>query len=288
MPEALVFKPVKGYWFTFFTIDELKRSSGCIETTLDLGLSTRVVCVENNRLLLSEGIEVDVRELEPSEHDRVVLLEETGRIYEVVLHTETGFYKLKATGKTTVPTLEINGIHMHRIQDTDPWRDTISKIRAARVTSGLNILDTCMGLGYTAIASLRRGASNIYTFEIDENVVWIAERNPWSRELSSDRIRINIMDVVEGVFSLESEHFHRVIHDPPRFTRSTGNLYSLDFYKELYRVLRHGGILFHYTGEPRRHGAPSILKGIKNRLMEAGFTNVYYDAEAQGFIGFKK
>lgn len=287
MDAANRFKPVEGYWFTYFTVEELRRQQGCVDITLDIGLSRTRVCVENNRITIGE-LEASIGDLEPSEPDRIVLLEKSGRIYEVLLHSEKGFYKLKATGENTAPTLEINGIHMHRIQGTDPWHDALVKVRAAKVRRGMSVLDTCMGLGYTAIASLEKDAGFVHTFEVDENVVWIAERNPWSRGLSSGRIRIEIRDVVEGVSTLPSESFGRIIHDPPRFTRSTGELYSLDFYIELYRVLQPGGVLFHYTGEPRRHGAPDILKGIRNRLSRAGFENIFYDPDAQGFVCVKK
>ncbi|MCY0868196.1 MAG: 50S ribosomal protein L11 methyltransferase [Desulfurococcus sp.] len=280
------FKPVKGYWFTIHTVRELAGSK-CTETTLDIGLTTIRVCSENNKIRVKD-FEVDVRDLEPSEPDRIVLLEETGRIYEVILHSDTGFYKLKAVDGWSPPTLEINGIHMHRIQGVNPWQDTLLKIKAARIRRGSIVLDTCMGLGYTAIASLKTGAVEVHTYEIDENVIWIAERNPWSRSLENDRIVVRKGDVVEEVGKLESEFFTRIIHDPPRFTKSTGGLYSLEFYRELYRVLKPGGVLFHYTGEPRRHGAPDILKGIKNRLLSAGFTRVIYDPLAQGFTCFKQ
>ena len=77
------------------------------------------------------------------------------------------------------------------------------------------------------------------------------------------------------------------MHDPPRFSGSTGDLYSLEFYKELHRVLKPRGLLFHYTGEPRRRGAPSILKGIRERLEKAGFRVLYYDEDAQGYVAAK-
>ncbi|MGB9827929.1 MAG: methyltransferase, partial [Thermosphaera sp.] len=68
---------------------------------------------------------------------------------------------------------------------------------------------------------------------------------------------------------------------------STGDLYGLDFYKELYRVIKPGGILYHYTGLPGFKSNYSILKGIKNRLERAGFIRVYFDEESQGFIAWK-
>lgn len=281
----LVFKPVQGYWFTWLLVEELKRRSGCFSATLDLGLSTTYVCVESGLLRINSKCFL-LEELVPGEVDRVRLVAGS-EVYDVVKHTERGFYKLKAVGLNKAPTLEISGIHMHRVTGIDPWSDTLLKVKAAGISRGHVVLDTCMGLGYTAIASLQRGASLVYTFEIDENVVWIAERNPWSRALESERIKRFLGDVTVLISELPDGFFDRVIHDPPRFSRSTGDLYSLEFYRELFRVLKPRGVLFHYTGEPRRHGSPSILKGVKRRLEEAGFRVLRFDEKALGFVAVK-
>jgi predicted methyltransferase len=279
------FKPIDGYWFTWFLVEDLKGKSGCFTTTLDLGLTTREVCVENGIVKINDTL-LSLSDVVPGEVDRVRLVTNL-EIYDVVKHTEKGFYKLKSTSLSGAPTLEISGIHMHRITGINPWSDSLLKVNAARVSRGHIVLDTCTGLGYTAIASLQRGAKLIYTFEVDENVLWIAERNPWSRMLRSERIVKFLGDVTSLVYELPGEFFDRVIHDPPRFTKSTGDLYSLEFYRELHRVLKPRGVLFHYTGEPRRHGPPSILKGIKRRLEYAGFRVLYYNSESLGFIAVK-
>ena len=279
------FKPIHGYWFTWYLVEEIRKRNGCFYATLDLGLSTTRLCIDNGIVKLN-GRLLPVNELEPGEKDRVRIVSDEG-VYDVVKYTERGFYKLKSIGLDVAPTLEINGIHMHRITGIDPWRDTLLKVQVARISRGHVVLDTCMGLGYTAIASIQRGADLVYTFEVDEAVLWIAERNPWSRLLVSSQIRKFLGDVVVLVHRLPENYFDRVIHDPPRFTRSTGDLYSLEFYRELYRVLKPRGVLFHYTGEPRRHGSPSILKGIKSRLERAGFYVAYFDSEALGFVALK-
>jgi len=280
------FTPVKGFWFTKPLVDMLVGISGCIETTLDIGLTKTRVCIENNTVILDD-LKIPLVEVEPSEEDRVVFYDiESDAIYEVLRSTTSGYYKLKAVGFDKAPTIEINGIHMHRIAGTDPWRDTLEKIKAASIRSNDVVLDTCTGLGYTAIASVMYGAREVYTIEIDENVLWIAQRNPWSTGLSSNAIKVFHADSTELVRKLPDSYFTKIIHDPPRFTKSTGDLYSLEFYLELYRVLKRGGVLFHYTGEPRIHG-PSILKGVRDRLEKAGFRVLRFDKKALGFIAVK-
>lgn len=46
------------------------------------------------------------------------------------------------------------------------------------------VLDTCTGLGYTAIAAARcKGVSGVVTVELDEVSLRMCARNPWSREM---------------------------------------------------------------------------------------------------------
>jgi len=193
------------------------------------------------------------------------------------------YYKLMLPEGTKYPTLEINGIHMHRIKDVDPMSDTIAKVRTLGKISGMKVLDTCTGLGYTAILAYRKGAT-VMTIEKDPNVLSLAEVNPWSHDL--EKIIIVLADSSKIVKKLPSSYFDAVIHDPPRFSLA-GELYSQEFYFELSRVLRKGGKLYHYTGMPHaKYRGKSTVKGISNRLSKAGF-KVKYDKRAQGFIAVK-
>ena len=199
-----------------------------------------------------------------------------------------GYTKLAPTRPGWPPTLEVDGIHMHRVSGVDPLTDARLKVRAARVRGGHRVLETCAGAGYTVRASLEAGASEVVAFEVSEAVLWIAERNPWSSWLGMPEVRLYHADAVEAVGFLPDSSFDRVIHDPPRFTSATSGLYSLDFYRELYRILRPGGILYHYTGEPgrlRRLGLPGKTAA---RLEQAGFRVVRrFDPRIQGLVAVK-
>ncbi len=177
------------------------------------------------------------------------------------------FYKLRGLERPGHPTLEIDGIHMHRISGVDPWNDTLSKVKPLKLKRGHKVLDTCMGLGYTSIASLKRGA-NVVTVEKSEEVVELAQWNPWSRELEEAEVILG--DIAEVIREFSDESFDRIIHDPPVITMA-GHLYSVDFYKELYRVLKPGGILFHYTGNFGRSKGVDLARGVMERLREVGF-----------------
>ncbi len=177
------------------------------------------------------------------------------------------YYKLKALDAPKHPTLEIDGIHMHRISKVDPWKDTLSKVKPLKIKNGEKVLDTCMGLGYTAIAANQLGAE-VITVEKNEEVIELATWNPWSSKLKNVKVMVgDVRDVIKG-FSDES--FDKIIHDPPAFSIA-GELYSYEFYSELFRVLKTGGKLFHYTGAPSKSRPFDITRSVMKRLSDVGF-----------------
>ncbi len=164
-----------------------------------------------------------------------------------------------------------------------PIEDAISKVRALGVRPGSRVLEVGTGLGYTTLAALRAGASQVVTVEVDENVLWVAERNPWSWHLASDRVVLLLGDATEVLPQLRGP-FDYIVHDPPRLTSLTGPLYGSALYEELFRLLRPGGSLFHYTGEPGRARGRALWAGVASRLREVGFEDVRYVRDAQGVV----
>ncbi|MGC9149994.1 MAG: methyltransferase [Candidatus Micrarchaeia archaeon] len=181
-------------------------------------------------------------------------------------------YKLVPT--KTWPTLEISGIHMHRIKDIDPKTDTILKLKSLGKIFG-NVLDIGTGLGYTAIlAARRKEVKKVITIEKDKNVIEIAKRNHYSRELfTNPKIEIILGDASQKIKDFKSSFFDFVIHDPPRFSLAP-ELYSKDFYKELFRVTKERAKIFHYVGYFKKLQGKNYLKGIIKRLREAGFKRI--------------
>jgi len=230
--------------------------------------------------------EIPVDQLEQAARDPGRVYAVTPRGLRPVEARGPGYYKLVPVHPRSPPTLEISGIHMHRVSGTDPLRDTRAKLRAARVRRGVSVLDTCMGLGYTAVGSLLAGASHVVTVEVDENVLLMAEYNPWSRRLGDPRVDIIRGDATRVVERLEDESFDRII-DPPRLSPRTGDLYGEEFYRELYRVLKPGGVLFHYTGDPGRLRKLNIPGRVAGRLRRAGFLVEGFDREAMGVVAVR-
>lgn len=183
------------------------------------------------------------------------------------------------------PTLLLAGFPMHRIKGTDPYRDTRSKVKAVAPLVG-RVLDTTTGLGYTAIEASKT-ADEVITVELDPAVLEIARLNPWSRALFDSRNITQLLgDSTEVVEEFHDNSFARVIHDPPTFSLA-GELYSQTFYRQLYRVLKRGGRLFHYVGDLDSKLGRRVMKGAVRRLQDAGFQTVRRVPAAFGLAAYK-
>jgi len=180
-----------------------------------------------------------------------------------------------------LPNLEIAGIQM---KSATPSIEAVLKasLRELRPLRGL-CLDTCGGLGYSAIAMAEAPAvEKVLSFEMDANVIEAARHNPESAPLfESRKIELRNEDVAMTLRELREGSFDRIFHDPPRLGLA-GDLYSLAFYRHLFRVLKPGGRLFHYTGAPGAKAGKRVRAGIIGRLHDAGFDAVRECPEAQG------
>lgn len=183
-------------------------------------------------------------------------------------------------------TLEIDGVRMHQTARKSPTEDAKDKANALKARLGIDALDLCTGLGYSAIALAQKGC-NVITIEIDEKVIGISKENPDSSPLfENPRIKRFGGDAVEFVKTLPDESFQIISHDPPRLSLA-GELYSEAFYRELFRVLIPGGRLFHYTGKPGEKSGKNIRRGVNERLKKAGFSGVSWKESLAGFLAHK-
>lgn len=273
---------------TMELIKAWKNGKSIAEVSFDLGLSKTQVRLNKNGVLINDFL-IDweaITMISSNSSDNIYVLEEDGSIKRLSWYSNRYFYKLKLIKPDTAPTLEISGIHMHRVKDTTPWEDSISKVKYLNITANVKVLDICTGLGYTAILSRREGACKVVTIEKDINVLRMAEYNPWSQGLEDKNISILLGDAFEVLKEFDDSLFDRIIHDPPRFSLA-GNLYSLSFYHELYRVLKAGGIMIHYVGLPKSKRGVDTTSGVLKRLREAGF-KAYRIREIQGVKAIKQ
>ena len=255
-------------------LEAKKKDLKEIEISLDLNKTLSKINIEGNFFIFPQNEKISEEQLKkPIKNENACFLLRDNSLIKIQLFSDetNKFYKLVPT--KDAPTIEISGIRMHVTKDMTPMQDTNRKIESIAPIHGY-ILDTCMGLGYTAIAA-SKSADFVITCERDENVLEIAKYNPWSKELFYNKkisiLKTNILDEIK-VF--KSSMFDFIIHDPPRLSLAS-ELYSLDFYKQIFRVLKNNGRLYHYTGNPgSKNRKINLVGNVSKRLKQAGFKNV--------------
>lgn len=202
------------------------------------------------------------------------------------LYRSGKYYKL--TVEDGIGHLQINGVLMHRIKDTDPISDAKAKVKALGMVSGGYILDVGTCLGYTAIQLAKAGARQIFTIEKDFTVLSLARENPASAELfENNRIKIIVGDASILVKIFNDEFFDAILNDPPML-KLAGELYSNAIFCEFFRLLRKGGKLLCYTGKYGWHRNINLLQSVKRRLKLCGFSEVKILEELDALLACKR
>jgi hypothetical protein len=256
------------------------------EVSTDLGLTRQLVSLDRNGVHFAAGKALPwetVGLIAEDENGCYVLRE--GEAVKIQFFSETTGRSLSLYPTQGAPTMLVSGIPMHRIKNTDPHQDTLEKIRAVKPLVG-RVLDTTTGLGYTAIEAAKT-AVEVNTVELDPAALEVARHNPWSQALfTNSKIKQVIGDSFEVIQEFEDGAFTRILHDPPVFSLA-GDLYSGAFYEQLYRVLRSGGKLFHYVGDPESKSGRNVTAGVMRRLGQAGFREVRKAPRAFGVVAVK-
>ncbi|MHA2264348.1 MAG: class I SAM-dependent methyltransferase [Candidatus Thorarchaeota archaeon] len=260
-------------------LQALEKGENEIEVSLDLGITT-------SQINTSEWKDsVESLEKIAADADSLYFWRENGFFKAAI--SDAHFYKLMPVEGSKAPALLIDGVLMHRVKDTNPLEDAKMKANLC-AKRGIAMIEICTGLGYATTACLERGINSIITIEKDSNVLKLAEINPWSQKLfNDDRVKLIEGDATEVIRQMKDNNFHSAIHDPPRLSMGS-ELYTLEFYSELYRVLKPGGVLFHYVGSPgKKYKKKDIPKGVMLRLRKAGFKDVSRKEDTLGVLARK-
>lgn len=255
-------------------LNSVKKGINEFEISLDLGRTISNVKIKDNKLFFKDEALLDIEQIKSQRiDDHTCYSIDDLKIAKVqTFSNETNsFYKLVPT--STIPTLQISGIFMHRHLAMDPMFDTILKIKEISPIKG-DVLDTCCGLGYTAIFAAQK-AQSVITCEKDPNVLEICKFNPFSEELFwNKKIKIFEDSILDKINSFENAQFDRIIHDPPSI-KIADELYTISFYRELYRVLKPKGLIYHYTGLPesKSHNR-NLIEEVAKKFKEVGFIKV--------------
>jgi hypothetical protein len=264
-----------------------KRNEAEVETSIDLNRTRTPATLTEDGATFVNGRQVSWAMLSEIAEDETHCFaqDDDGAFSKIMTYSRETRRAVVLYATPKAPTMVLAGFPMHRIKNTDPWADTQAKIKAAVPVSGM-VLDTCTGLGYTASEACRT-AQHVITCELDPSVLEVCAQNPWSQGIfGNPKLTQKVGDILDLIEDFDDGQFNRVIHDPPTVAMA-GDLYSGDFYRELYRVLRTGGKLFHYVGDPRSELGLRTTRGVVRRLQEAGFRSVRPAEAAFGILAAK-
>lgn len=256
-------------------ITAIQKSPVELPLSLDAGFSETPVEVHSSVIILLDGKELPLpeKELFQSEDSRTILIFKDYRWQKWQHFDESSgkFYKMVFTQPGKPPTVEVSGIKMHVTKDSDPSVDTANKLKALGSIKG-RALDTCCGMGYTAIALAKLSSvTKVVTIEKDPNLTQLCEKNPWSRGLfDSENITLLPGDAAEQITEFADRSFAAILHDPPRFALAP-ELYEESFYRHCFRILQNGGKMYHYTGDPNKAHRSGLPERTIERLKKAGF-----------------
>ena len=242
----------------------------------DFGITPVNVIREQERAILEGRV---VLSLDQKFKDKFCYLADSQGVIKITVFSQitNRFYKLTPTPDW--PTISIGSVPMHR--RSSPKKDTEAKVNLLKPYG--YVLDTCMGLGYTALLAVKK-AKKVITFEKDEIVYDLAKLNPLSKEMFlSPNIEIRREDVGVGIKKFKNNCFDCVIHDPPTFKLAV-DLFSKDFYREVKRILRERGKFFHYAPLYKVRQGFDFPSKIKSNLKMVGFKSINFSKEAGGIL----
>ena len=267
-------------------LDAINEKKQDCSVSLDLGITTTLLSLSNNSVVFPDGQTLTYKQLKKIlKHENKCYFVEDNDLRAVNIFSETTEWMRTLYPTESAPTTLVSGFLMHRIKQTNPLIDTKQKVAALGKIEGGVILDTCFGLGYTAIELSKVGT--VFSVELDPGAVELAKMNPWSSPLfSNPNIEVHIGDIRETIVSLAGGSFSHVLHDPPSF-RIADELYEQSFYLQLYRVLRQGGVLFHYIGDPESPLGSQVTKRVIERLRSVGFKQIVIVPNTFGVVATK-
>ncbi len=243
-----------------------------IEASLDLGITRIKVKLNKEGFFLNDKL---IKPKKIKETDKSCYLIKNNQLEKVQYFADGKLYKLIPTNFR--PILKISGTSMHK-------KEFLEQIRKDKLKGA--ILDSGTGLGYSSII-VSKTAEKVITIEIDENVIEIAKLNPYSKELFTNKnIKQIIGNIVEEIKRFHDKEFDFIIFDAGT-VKGSEDFFSLNNYKEAFRVLKHRGKLYHYLPKHQYRRGRDFASEVISRLKTAGFKRTYRNKEGSYIIAEK-
>jgi hypothetical protein len=257
-----------------------------VVSSTDLGMTPAKTTLSEQYVSFSDGTVLSwdaVRQI--NDHDTQCFIIENNMPRPVAGYSDRSGWSFSLFPTESAPALIAAGFPMHRVKNISPLAAAGLMLESIAPIDG-RILDTATGLGYTAILAAKT-ADKVTTIELEPEAQEIARQNPWSHELFNNlKIGRIIGNCIDIILEFDSGAFSGIIHDPPALSLA-GDLYSFEYYLQLFRVLKTGGRLFHYIGDPGTRSGERVTKGIIRRLHDAGFKQVVRKPKAFGVVALK-
>ena len=245
-----------------------------IEISLDLGLSKIKLNLAKNGFIFDSKL-IETRKVKDGDKSCYLITQTGLEKLQFISHESGKFYKLVPTQFR--PILKISGTSMHK-------KEFLDRLQRDRLYG--NVLDSGTGLGYSSII-ISKTAEKVTTIEIDENVIEIAKLNPYSRELfNSRKIKRIIGNICQEIKKFENKEFNFVILDGGS-VKGSEEFFSLDNYKEVFRVLKPKSKLYHYVPKHQIKRGRDFATEVIDRLKKSGFKYIVRDKEGSYVIASK-
>ncbi len=259
------------YYLTSSTFEQYKlakkNGESRITISLDLGISKTLVLIST----LDRIFEM-IKKIKENE----IFIYDGTKVFKPIF-SESSIYSL-ALDENSYPCLYIDGVKMNVGKDGGVRKYNQDVIRNLKIDDKDNVLEICTGLGYKTI-DIASVAMKITTIEKSPDVLKLAKLNPYSSSLFK-RKNITLIngDATSKIKELPDKLFSKISHDPPTF-KFAPELYSDEFYLDLYRVAKDRAILFHYTGSPgSKFRGKNLVTTTKDKLNSCGW-RVFKEAD---------
>src|SRR5207249_1918518 len=128
-----------------------KTNRQSVNTSIDLGLTQVCVNLTDDGVDLSTDEHLSWQQVEKiNDSPTACFALDHRQLTRVQVFSPTTNRLCSLLPTESAPALMVAGFPMHRIKDTNPRLDSLSKVRSVRPVIG-RVLDTTTGLGYTAV-----------------------------------------------------------------------------------------------------------------------------------------